>query len=215
MLSARMVLICSLVAVVACAADARLKAQEHAKPTLWESDRSLLFPALREFVLSPGTKPDRKFVTVNKGKDDEPGFKSVPDGWFTWKDDRSEGRLVVLDEDGFRILIRLEQVPDVEKALTEHIQDGRRSVVLIDHIFPARGTQVARVVKCAHYKGDTNFMEYRYFEGRKGAVCVKLTVFDFPKEKRTLDHLLAHLRSHYGKYEGVCQQVADLVADKK
>jgi hypothetical protein len=212
---ARKVAFCVLVVVYVTCAAAPDKPAAQPKPTLWESDRSVLFPALREFVHSPGTRPDRAFMTVEK-KEGELLFKGVPDAWFTWKDGKSEGRVLVLDQDGFRVLIGLEQVPDVEKALVDHIQygQGHHSVVLIDHWFTPGGVQVSRVVKCEKLKGDTNFIEYRYFEARHGAVCVKLTVFDAPEKKRTLDDLLVHLRSHYGKYQGVCQQVADLVVNK-
>lgn len=40
-------------------------------------------------------------------------------------------------------------------------------------------------------------------------------VFDFPREKRTPTHLLAHLRAHYGGYEGVCQGVRDVAVAQR
>lgn len=213
----RMVSVCGLAALVVVCTAAPDKARGPATPTLWDADRSILFPALRGFILSPGTKPDRKFMPIEKGKEGELRFKRVPDGWFTWKDDQSAGRVLVLDQDGFRILIRLEQVSDVEKALADHIRNGQghRSVVMIDQLFPPGGIQVSRVVKCAKGKGETQLVECRYFETKHGAVCVELTVFDWPEKRRTLDHLLAFVRSHYGKYEGVCDQVANIVVEKR
>jgi hypothetical protein len=86
---------------------------------------------------------------------------------------------------------------------------------LIDHLFTSAGDQVTRVVKCTKHKGDTEYKECRYFTTGKEVVCVQLIVFDEPKENRKLEHLLAHLRSHYGYYEGVCQQVAEVVFAKK
>lgn len=205
------VLVMAALAFNAIPRDPPLDRKDSPKLTLWELDQSVLFPALRQFVDAPGTKPDRQFVPVEKQNDGTILFTNVPKGWFTWKDDNSEGRVIVLDQDGFRVLIRIEHMPSVEKSLIDHIHN-RHSIVLIDHRFTSDGG--SRVIKCARYKGDTHFIEYRYLETGKGAICVTLTVFDWPKEKRTLDHLLVHLRSHYGKYEGVCQQVAAAISAK-
>src|SRR5579859_6476477 len=71
--------------------------------TLWETDRSTLFPALKQFVNAPGTKADPKFASVAKQPDGTCSFTKVPAGWFTWKNDKPEGRVVILDKDGFRI----------------------------------------------------------------------------------------------------------------
>ena len=67
------------------------------------------------------------------------------------------------------------------------------------------------MVKFGKGKSGTNFIEDRYFDTRGGAIHVKLSVHDDPNKERTLNHLLAHLRLHYGKYEGVCQQVEEAV----
>jgi hypothetical protein len=174
-----------------------------------------LFPALRKFVDAPGTKPDRQFVSVERGKEGEFHFKGVPEGWSTF-DEKSQLGVILLDKDGFRVLIQLKRVADVRTALTDHLQygPGYGGIVLIDQLFGPGNVQVPRVVKCARLKGDTQVTECRYFETKGGVVCAELTAFDWPEEKRTLDHLLSHLRAHYGKYEGVCQQVADLADNK-
>lgn len=96
--------------------------------------------------------------------------------------------------------------------MLNHIDYGaHRDIVLLDHLFMTGDTPVSRVAKCKKLKYDTHFTEQRYFETKDGAVCVELTVFDWPKENRTLDDLLAILHSHYGKYEGVCQQAGELL----
>src|SRR5262249_9428516 len=172
------------------------KPSEQPKKTLGESGRSALFPALRKFVDAPGTKPDRQFVSVVKGREGELLFKSVPEGWSTF-DEKPELRVILLDKDGFRVLIQLKQVAGVKTALTDHLQYGYGGIVLIDQLFGPGNVQVPRVVKCARVKGDTQVTECRYFETKKGVVCAELTVFDWPEEKRTLDHLLSHLRAHY------------------
>jgi hypothetical protein len=216
MRASSLVAICALMTTMAIHSANPDKPAEQPAKTLWELKRSALFPALRKFVESPGTKPDQQFVSVLQGKEGELLFKRVPEGWSTFKEAKYEGRLVLMDEDGFRILIELKQVADVQAELTNHIKYGQgySSIILIDQLFEPNDSQVPRVVKCEKLKGDTDLTEYRYYKTKKGAVCVELTVFDLPDKKRTLDHLLSHLRSHYGKYEGICQQVADLVVEK-
>jgi hypothetical protein len=186
--------------------------------TLGESDQSNLFPALRQFTTTPGTTPDRRFVQVERETDGTYVFTKVPDGWMPCNSHEPKGNSIALDEHGFRAIIRLEPVPDVEEAIVEHIRHGGayRSVVLLDHLFVLDGYQVPRVVTCAKlggkkFKEDTTFTEYRYF----GPICVELTVIDWPHEKRTLGHLLDHLHAHYGKYEWICEQVAFIQFGKR
>jgi hypothetical protein len=70
------------------------------------------------------------------------------------------------------------------------------------------------VLECAKYKGDTHFIESRYFPAGDGAICVQLNLFDWPGKQRTLKQLLKHLRSHYGMYEGIGDQVAEIASAK-
>jgi hypothetical protein len=174
-----------------------------------------LHPAIRKFVDAPGTKPDRQFVPVEKNKKGEILFKNVPKGWSVFEGEALAGRMIYLEKDNFRTVIELKQVANVTTALVDHIKDrqGFPCIVSIDHLFQPGDRQVPRVVICEKGKAVTSLEEYRYFQTKKGAVCVELTMFDWP-EKRTLADLLAQLRSHYGKFEGVCQQVAELTADK-
>ncbi len=211
-----LVAICVLVVVTVVYSADPAKPSGQPQKALGESGGSALFPALRKFVDSPGTKADRQFVSVEKGKEGALRFRTVPGGWSTFGDEKPDGSVILLDKDGFRTLIRLRPVAGVKAALIDHIQygPGYGGIVLMDQLFGPGDTQVPRVVTCGKLKGDTQLRECRYFETDKGVVCAELVVFDWPTEKRTLGHLLSHLRAHYGKYEGVCQQVADLAVNK-
>jgi hypothetical protein len=199
------------------AAVAQDNVAEQTKKTLYDIDDSILFPAIKSFAMVPGTKADIQWMQLDESKGKGYLFKEIPDDWYTWKDEDWKGRTIAIDQNGFRVIIQLQTVPDVEKALTDHIQHGRgyRSIVLNDQLFTADGRRVSRVVKYENLKGHAHVTEYRYFESEKGAICVELTVFEFDKTDRTLDQLVTHLRLYYGKYEGVCRLVEDTLNSEK
>ena len=118
----------------------------------------------------------------------------------------------MLDQSGFDVRISLDQIPDVKKQLLQHIEFGKGygSAVLFDQLFDSEGAQIPRVVEAGWYQGTTFLTEYRYFETKNACLCAEFNVVDHPKAERTLDQLLAHMAAHYGKYEGVCQQLESI-----
>jgi hypothetical protein len=80
----------------------------------------------------------------------------------------------------------------------------------VDVVFSTNGEQANRVVECPKYKGDTNYIETRYYRLKHGGARVSLTVRDEPWKKRTLSQMVARLGSVYCQYQGVCEKVVDI-----
>ena len=188
---------------------------EQTNETLYNTDESVLFPAIKAFAIAPETKADIKWVRLDNPKGTGYIFAEIPDGWFTWESEEWKGRTIAVDQSGFRMIIRLTTVPDVGKAMVDQVQYHHHEIVLSDQLFTAGGRRVSRMVTCQKLKADTHITEYRFFETEKGAICVELTVFDGVKEKRTLQQLVTHVRLYYGKYEGVCRLMEDTLYSKK
>lgn len=175
-------------------------------------DRSVVFPALHEFFVSPGTKPDLSFAPIGiERASDLPRFKSVPDSWTAVGTD---ARALRLDQDGFRVFIEIKQIRDMNEEMMYRIRYGKgfRSIVLLDQLFVDKEIQASRLVAYETIKTGCFLHERRYVdrEPGSGALCIELTVVDDDEQKRTLGDLLAHLRKHYSEYEGVCQHVVKL-----
>ena len=185
--------------------------------TLEKTERSVLFPALHNFVSSPGTKLDLNFVTLESA-DNTIRFSQIPKGWFTWKDALRKNQKIVSDQHGFRTIISMYQVHNLKESLANNIHCGHGPdhIVLLDRLFLGNTYEAPRVVTCAALLGGTNFFEYRYFVTDKGRViCVELNVFDFPGEDQTLEDLLQHLKKNYGKYQGTCDSLLNFICKRR
>jgi hypothetical protein len=198
---------------------APLKLPEKGPPSYFSLHRSIIIPALKTFVNTPGTTSDSNFVMVEKTKKGEVTFTKLPKGWSMERMDEKSldpGPRLLLDMDGFRAIIKLQPIADVSKSLLDRIAgDRHENIVLLDQIF-INGRQVTRLVMRSRLKYTFAFIEYRYFITENGAICAELAVFEKGQhDERTLDELLTFLRSQYGKYEGVCEQTDSLVAPKK
>jgi hypothetical protein len=158
------------------------KAKEAVRPAadLWDADREALQRAFEEFAASPGTTPAPRFAVLMETAGDI-RFASAPPGWKTWREDEREVREITLTGSDFGTYIRINPRP----------------------VLPP----VLRDVRCGKGKGNTDYMESRYILTRQGWVEVEFRVSAY---QATLAQLLAHLRKHYGEYEGVCQQVQKL-----
>jgi hypothetical protein len=190
------------------------RAQHEKEPRdLSELDRSVVFPSLLKFVQAPQTKSDGQFVQVKK--DGKKGFRfdAMPKMWFTWKDTDPEGRMRVLDEDGFRLILHLAVIPRASNDIVDRIQMGHgpSSVVLFDNLFVPKFEQIPRVAFFQPARHAREFSELRYVALRDGrAVRIEISVTSGLWGPKSLDQLLAHLRKHYGKYQGICDQVIQL-----
>jgi hypothetical protein len=149
---------------------------------LWDMDQQALDAAFRQFAASPGTTPDPFFAPLAVTADDIQ-FASVPPGWKLWKKDECEVRGIQITSDGLLTCIGIDPCPEPQPS-------------------------AIRGVRCLKGKGNADYYENRYIRTRQGWVQVTLNVGAF--HRATLADLLAHLRKHYGEYEGVCQQVQKL-----
>jgi len=168
--------------------------------TLWATPPEALESAFREFVRAPGTTPNPDFAPIRVKMGVAARFAAAPTGWSLRRGESAGPELELL-QDGFRIIITLTNYP------TQSV-----TPFLIDKVAIAGGKPVVRDVRCLKLKGDTNFVECRYLPTRRGYIHVDFTVSDDPDQHRTLPQMMAHIRKHYGEYEGICQRVQELVA---
>ncbi|WP_157369155.1 hypothetical protein [Zavarzinella formosa] len=198
-------------AIIACA----IPYQTRPNPKLWDASPKVIDAAVQEFIQSPGTKPDETFVFLKTDEEQGLRFKAVPEGWDIDAQNWPVIREIAQDRQGFRIRISLKSATDKEMA--DHVRpgdDGKydpRDLVTV-----TGGIQVPRTVECYKGKGVTTYVfERRYFKTPSGAICVEFFVTDSPGQNQTLEDLLTFLHANYGKYEGVCRQVAGFVRGEK
>jgi hypothetical protein len=179
-------------------------------PTLFETERPAMFGALRQFLNVSGAKLEQDFVSLRQREDGLPAFAEIPKGWSIWKEEKYKDKLIFLDQSDFRLYIEIEATGAVESELWSHIQSGQRygSIVVLDHLFMSDGEDIVRIAKHEKGKGNTHFKEARYFDNGRRVVRVELSVVDELGKNKTVSDLLIFLRTHYGKYEWVCAQVA-------
>lgn len=175
---------------------------------LWDTDRSVVFDALRQFIYAPSTKPEHDFVKLASSGNRSPVFARTPDGWQTWDNNEEyKGRVIYQGQDDFRVRISLEPIRSIEEELIDHVRYSRYyHIVSFDQLFSTKDQAVTRAAKCQWLKGNVSYTEFRYFGSGKHAGCVKLYVSDSPFSEKTLADFLSYLHRHYGKYEAVCQQ---------
>src|SRR5262249_53085542 len=144
------------------------------------------------------------FASIQQHSSGEFVFKEVPTGWFTFKDMCDGKCMIVLDQDEFRIIMRFNfEEGDSRKLLAEKKKGSvNNTQLLVDTITGLTGREIPRTVKWVTYKGDTHYIETRYFGVSKGLVGVEFDVWDWPDKKRKAVQWQSHLQTHYGKYEG-------------
>lgn len=204
-----------IVAVLLALSTTRAFAQD---TTLWNAERSQFYPVIMATLLrSPERKLNAPAFELQADAATGFVFTMAQTGWKLWTglDDNNAG--LVLDNDGFRTLIKLRRYKDLESRLKEEIQYGHgyRAIVLMDHHFHG-STQVTRIVKCQKLKGDVHVDEYRFIPNdADGGIVVEFTIFDFPPHEKSITEWRKHMDSHYAVYEAVYQKVVSEITPRK
>ena len=183
---------------------------------LWDSERSAFFPIIKSIInTSSKLKPDEATFEIKPDAKSGFIFTKPQTDWQsgTWLGPNT----LLLDKNGFRIIIAITHFKGLESHLEEFIRNGHgyESIVQLDNLFFG-STQVTRVVRCQKLKGDVEVDEFRYFTiDSDDGILVKFSIFDIPPYKKTIDDWRNHMNSHYSVYENIFVKTVSLAGRAK
>lgn len=183
---------------------------------LWDSERSEFFPIIKSIInTSSKLKPGQATFEIKPNAESGYIFTKSQSDWEsgTWLGPDS----LLLDKNGFRIIITISRFKGLQSQLEEFIKNGHgyESIVQLDNLF-CGSRQVTRVVRCQKLKGDVNVGEFRYIPvDSDNGIIVEFTIFDSPPYKKSIADWRNHMNSYYAVYENIFLKVESLTEPKK